>query len=185
MDYSATIGMNLYDSGAKKIGMVAFELDLETMSEPLRDIQAPFGGHFVVASKKGDVILHPNSQEIFHRETPQRWLKIANEYEGNFYDEETNQYVYYRTFSLPSWVAFTVVDASKHEEFINRAPTGISAFIITGTCPETVRWPRELPSSREAWRRTKSFRSTPWPTKCCSNLRIHLMRPTAVLRSWS
>lgn len=130
MDYSATISMNLYDSGAKKIGMVAFELDLETMSEPLRDIQAPFGGHFFVASKKGDVILHPNSQDIFHRETPQRWLKIANEYEGNFYDEETNQYVYYHTFSLPSWVAFTVVDASKHEEFINRAPRSLLTIFI-------------------------------------------------------
>lgn len=130
MGYSATIGMNLYDSRAKKYGVVAFELDLETMSEPLRDIQAPFGGHFIVASKKGDVIMHPNSQEIFHRETPQRWLKQANEYEGNFYDEETNQYVYYHTFSLPAWVAFTVVDASEHEDFINRAPRSLMTIFI-------------------------------------------------------
>lgn len=129
-DYSATIGMNLYDNRALKFGLVAFELDLETMSGPLRDIQVPFGGHFIVASEKGDVIMHPNSQEIFNREVPPHWLKKANEYEGHFFDEATYQYVYYHTFSLPSWVAFTVVDASEYKDFVNRAPRSLLTIFI-------------------------------------------------------
>lgn len=128
--YSATVGINLYDENAKKFGIVAFELDLETMSETLRNVEAPFNGHFIVASRTGDVIMHPNSREIFSRTVPGDWLEKTVDVEGHFYDAQTNKFIFYRSFSHPEWVAFTIVDGREYYEFINRAPESLFTIFL-------------------------------------------------------
>lgn len=129
---SAAVGINLFDEHAEQYGMLAFELDLDTMSETLREVKAPFNGHFLVASRSGDVIMHPNTWEIFNRTVPLRWFEKAVDLEGHFYDNQTHKHVFYHSFSHPGWVAFTVVDGDEYFNFINRAPQ--SLFTIFMVC---------------------------------------------------
>lgn len=129
-DYSATVGVNLYDDHSRKFGIVAFELDLDMMSETLRNVHVPFNGRFLVASRTGDIIMHPNTSEIFTRTVPLNWFEQVDEIEGDFYDLQTDKHIFYHAFSKPEWVAFTIVDADEYSAFVNRAPQSLLTIFI-------------------------------------------------------
>lgn len=126
-----TASMNLFENNGAKIGNIAFDLDLAALSEPLQDIVTPFHGKFMVVAKNGTVVMHPNLKEIFHLTVPERWVEQAIELEGNFFDEETQKFIFYRSFSNPSWVAFTVVDKKEYDNYVRNAPVMlISVFSV-------------------------------------------------------
>lgn len=126
-----TASMNLFQNSVDKIGNIAFDLDLAELSAPLQDIVAPFHGKFMVAAKNGSVVMHPNLKEIFHITVPLRWIEQATELEGYFFDAETQKFVFYRSFTNPSWVAFTLVDKKEYDNYVSSAPLMlISVFSI-------------------------------------------------------
>lgn len=126
-----TVSMNLFQNNVERIGNIAFDLDLAALSEPLQDIVAPFHGKFMVAAKNGSIVMHPNLKEIFHITVPLRWIEQATELEGYFFDDETQKFVFYRSFSNPSWVAFTIVDKKEYDNYVSSAPLMlISVFSI-------------------------------------------------------
>lgn len=120
-----TVDMNLFDSKSNIIGNVAFVLDLKAMSRPLKSINAPYNGRFKIVSADGSVILYKNTNEIFRRKVPLSWLEKAKENEGHFYDATAREFVFYRTYSNPNWIAFSVVD---YDEFKNSTDTVYEIF---------------------------------------------------------
>lgn len=129
INQTITASMDLFDEKLLKYGNVAFDLDLYSMSAPLQDVVAPFKGKFLVAAKDGSVVMHANYREIFHQTVPLRWIENANDLEGNFYDEELQKFIYYRSFSDPFWVAFTIVDKAMYDEFISKAPQTLTCIV--------------------------------------------------------
>ncbi|MFZ3391284.1 sensor domain-containing diguanylate cyclase [Buttiauxella gaviniae] len=125
-----TVSMNLFNEELQKYGNIGFDLDMDTMSSALKNVVVPFDGKFLVASKDGSVIMNANIKDIFRKRVPLRWIENSVDLEGHFYDRETNKYIYYRSFTEPYWVAFTVVDKEKHNEFIDEAPRAL-IYIIT------------------------------------------------------
>lgn len=127
-----TVSMDLFDEELLKYGNIAFDLDLYSMSTPLQDIVTPFEGKFLVAAQDGTVIMHSNFREIFHQKIPQRWIDKAIDLEGNFYDAETEKFIFYHSFSDPYWVAFTIVDKEMYDDYIGKAPQTL--IIIISLC---------------------------------------------------
>lgn len=125
-----TVSMNLFDEELQKYGNIAFDLDMDTMSSTLKNVVVPFDGKFLVAAKDGSIIMSENTNKIFHKAVPLKWIDNATNVEGEFYDEESNSYIFYHSFSAPYWIAFTIVDGEKYEEFINKAPQTL-IFIIS------------------------------------------------------
>lgn len=120
-----TVDMNLFDSKSNVIGNVAFVLDLKAMSRPLKTINAPYNGRFKIVSADGSVILYKNTNEIFRRKVPLSWLEKAKENEGHFYDATAREFVFYRTYSNPNWIAFSIVD---YDEFKKSTDTVYEIF---------------------------------------------------------
>lgn len=124
-----TVSMNLFNEELQKYGNIAFDLDLDTMSSALKNVVVPFDGRFLVASKDGSVIMNANIKDIFRQTVPLRWVENAVDLEGRFYDEESKKHIFYRSFTDPYWVAFTIVDDEKYNEFIDEAPQALVCII--------------------------------------------------------
>lgn len=110
---SIAAGMNLFNRYSERTGSIAFELDFRAISEILKNVNAPYNGRFNVVAMDGSVIINQNPHSIFERKVPLDWIKKATEPSGYFFDKKEKQYVFYKTFSNPDWVAFTVVDESE------------------------------------------------------------------------
>ncbi|MGB7800245.1 sensor domain-containing diguanylate cyclase [Buttiauxella sp.] len=128
-DRAITVSMDLFDEELLKYGNIAFDLDLYAMSAPLRNIVTPFEGRFLVAARDGSIIMHSNDKKIFHRSVPIKWLEKAIDIEGSFYDEASEKFIFYHSFSEPYWVAFTVVDKAMYDEFISKAPQTLICIV--------------------------------------------------------
>jgi diguanylate cyclase (GGDEF)-like protein len=129
-DRTITVSMNLFDEELQKYGNIGFDLDLDTMSAALKNVVVPFDGKFLVAAKDGIVIMNANIKDIFRDSVPLRWIENAVDLEGHFYDKETKKHIFYRSFSEPYWVAFTIVDDEKYNDFINDAPQELIYIIV-------------------------------------------------------
>lgn len=106
-----TVSMNLFSPNYEHFGGIAFNLDLNEMSDALRDVVLPYDARFKVVDKEhGDIILYKNSNQILTRQVPADWLDKATEVDGSFFDKNERKYVFYRTFHNPNWIAFSVVD---------------------------------------------------------------------------
>lgn len=99
------------------------------MSSTLINVVVPFEGKFLVVSKDGTIIMNANIKDIFRQKVPLKWVEKSIDLEGHFYDKETKKHIYYRSFTDPYWLAFTIIDDEKHNEFINDAPQSLIYII--------------------------------------------------------
>ncbi|MFV0262836.1 MAG: sensor domain-containing diguanylate cyclase [Kluyvera sp.] len=113
-DKAVVVSMNLFDLHSRYIGNIAFSLNLEAMSNPLKGLRIPYKGRFYVTAKDGSVILYQNSDEIFETTLPPAWLDKAVDGRGYFYDRERGTFVFYKRYDNPNWVAFTLVNKTDY-----------------------------------------------------------------------
>lgn len=125
-----TVSKNLFNTEMNRYGNIAFDLDLESMSKPLNSIIAPFGGRFMVAANDGTVIMCSNAKANVNMSVPLEWITRSIEDEGHFYDEKLHQYIFYNTFSNPSWTTFTVVDKARYDMWVDEIPHSLIYMII-------------------------------------------------------
>ncbi|MCW5004220.1 cache domain-containing protein [Enterobacter roggenkampii] len=128
---TVTVSMNLFQNNVERIGNIAFDLDLAALSAPLQDIFAPFCGKFMVAAKNGSIAMHPNLKMIYHILVPLRWIEPATDLEGYFFNDETQKFASYRSFSNPSWVAFTIIDKKEYDNYVSSAPLMLISVLKT------------------------------------------------------
>lgn len=123
---AVTVSMGILDEDLELIGNIAFDLDLKSMSSMLENINAPYTGRYRIASHEGLIVLSDNKNEILKRNIPESWMKeIANDSE-DFYDAETETYVFYKKFNNPDWIAISYV---KKSDFNNEMNSFIQNFI--------------------------------------------------------
>lgn len=125
-----TVSKNLFDEEMNKYGNIAFDLDLKSMSKTLNSIIAPFEGRFMVATNNGTVIMRSNAKDNLNMAVPHEWITRSVEDEGHFYDEKSRQYIFYKTFSNPSWTTFTVVDKARYDSWVDEVPHSLIYMMI-------------------------------------------------------
>ncbi|MGL5600920.1 MAG: sensor domain-containing diguanylate cyclase [Silvania sp.] len=125
-----TVSMNLYDDDLHKFGNIAFDLNLESMSTILQDVVVPNNGRFLVVSREGDIVMSQVARDLFNKKVPTSWIERAIEQQGNFYDPQTESFVFYRIYNNPDWVAFTVVDKASHAMFATKAQNMLGWVIL-------------------------------------------------------
>lgn len=123
------VSMNLFNDELQRYGNISFDLDMHAMSSALKNVVVPFQGTFLVASKDGGVIMSENVKDIFIHTIPLKWIEKSVNLEGYFYDEENDKHIFYRSFSDPNWIAFTIVDHEMYKEHINKAPQDLISII--------------------------------------------------------
>ena len=116
-----TVSMSLFNRSYKELGVIAFDLDLKSMSNSLKNIKPPYNGRFKVVSSDGSIVLYQNTNQLFKKNVPIEWIHKATEIEGDFFDSNERKYVYYRTFNEPDWIAFSVVDEASYDSHLDVA----------------------------------------------------------------
>ncbi|WP_314139674.1 diguanylate cyclase domain-containing protein [Buttiauxella noackiae] len=116
---SIAVSMNIFDNVGELKGNVALKLDLVRMSEILQHKVIPYNGVFEVVTRDGSIIMHSDPSEIFINTIPLSWIKRAIRPSGYFIDENTKEYVFYRRYNNPGWIAFTVISQDAHNEIFN------------------------------------------------------------------
>ncbi|RPH29531.1 GGDEF domain-containing protein [Buttiauxella warmboldiae] len=126
-----TASTNVFDAQSEIKGSIVLKLDLKKMSRILQSKIIPYGGHFKVATRSGNVIMHANANEILSTKVPALWVKNSTELYGNFYDAETKSIIFYRTYNNPDWIAFTIVSQESYNHAIYSSYTLLFAVIAT------------------------------------------------------
>lgn len=116
---SIVVSMNIFDNMGDLKGNVALKLDLVRMSELLQHKIIPYNGIFEVVARDGSIIMHPDPSGIFTNTAPLSWIKKATRPSGYFIDETTKEYVFYKHYNNPGWIAFTVVSQDAHAGIFN------------------------------------------------------------------
>ncbi|WP_174510493.1 sensor domain-containing diguanylate cyclase [Klebsiella oxytoca] len=117
-------------------GTLAFHLDLTSMGYALRQMAAPMQGEFFVVQRDGKVVIHPDPGVLFKPYASEALMDKMTSAEGQLYDEASDTWYYYYSFTNPDWFVIyrvantTLVDMSRHETTIVLWGFALSAIVI-------------------------------------------------------
>ncbi|WP_193216240.1 sensor domain-containing diguanylate cyclase [Buttiauxella massiliensis] len=127
-----TASMNIFNEKSEFVGNIAFDLDLNSLSQLLKGSHPPYNSRFKVVSYDGSLIMYSNTKELFKRPIPQEWIDMAKESEGHFFDSVTRAFVFYRVYDNPEWIAFSIVSESDYEA--HSASEKYSFILVSAAC---------------------------------------------------
>lgn len=109
--------ISIYDpivtSDGKLIGTLSFDLDLSSMGETLRQMQAPVPGAFFVVNRQGLSMINPDTELLFRQMVTPQLMEQMTSGEGIVYDNHTKTWLYYYSFTNPDWfVIYKVKDST-------------------------------------------------------------------------
>ncbi|MEW7311166.1 sensor domain-containing diguanylate cyclase [Buttiauxella gaviniae] len=122
--------MNLFGSHSEFIGNISFDLNFISMSNNMKGLITPYGGHFKVAAMDGTVIMSPDVKNIFFTTVPVAWIKEAKGFRGYFTDNIKKKVVFYQTYQNPDWIAFTDVDLTEYNNLLNNSYKFLTYIIL-------------------------------------------------------
>jgi diguanylate cyclase (GGDEF)-like protein len=117
-------------------GTLAFHLDLTSMGYTLRQMVAPVQGEFFVVERDGAVVLHPDTGALFKRYVSEALMNKMTSGEGHIYDQKSNAWYYYYSFTNPDWFVIyrvsdaTLADITRHETALISWDFALAAIII-------------------------------------------------------
>lgn len=128
-----TAAMNVYNNNKRRIGTVAFDLDMNYLSENLKYLTLPYNSHLTVTDKNGIYIINDNLNKNLNTQVPTEWIARAEHKQSYFYDEKTRTHVYYYVYPNPEWFIFATISDVEFNKMIGRSNKDFLVALSTCT----------------------------------------------------
>ncbi|HEY4437765.1 MAG TPA: sensor domain-containing diguanylate cyclase [Lelliottia sp.] len=123
--------MNLFDINRNKIGSVAFDLDMASISLGLKNIQSPYNSSPFVVDRNGTYILHENPRKLLRESVPTHWMPKFHDVSGFFYDDVTEMHVHYSINSNPEWITIITLHNDEFKRIVNSSLNALIFIAIS------------------------------------------------------
>ncbi|WP_333501721.1 cache domain-containing protein [Kluyvera genomosp. 2] len=128
-----TAAMNVFNSNKRKIGTVAYDLDMNYLSEKLKYITLPFNSHLKVTDKKGMYIINDSINKNMTARVPVEWVEAADNKQGSFYDKKSRNHIFYYTYPNPEWVIFAVISEKDYNKEVGKMDAGFLVALLSSS----------------------------------------------------
>lgn len=120
------ISIPTYNKQADMTAILSFELDIKQMGYSLRQKVAPMEGESFIVTRNGSVVIHPDPSLKNDVLVPKTVVEKMRNASGLVYDEDSNIYYYYYSYTNPDWLFIYKVE----EETISSIVWDESAKVI-------------------------------------------------------